>query len=174
MLGKIIEKVNESTLQEAYEKYIFLPLNLKNTYLATSDNDFIPHTYYKDKRLERPKLIRSCYASGGGVTNAKELMIFIKAFWGGQLFDKEIFEKLSHGNRMQLSFYPIRYAGGYMKIKAGLPFGKKVTLIGHSGSTGSFAFYCPDKDMFFVGDVPQIANPSICIRLVMRAALFLN
>ncbi len=171
LLGKIIEKVNNTTLQKAFEQYIFLPLNLKNTYLGCHENDFIPHTYYKDKRLERPAFIRSCFAGGGGITTAKELMIFTKAFWGGKLFDKAALHELSQANRMQLSFYPISYAGGHMKIVTGIPFCKKITLVGHSGSTGAFSFYCPDKDLFFVGDIPQIADPSICIRFVMRAAM---
>lgn len=58
-----------------------------------------------------------------------------------------------------------------MKIDVSYPFGEKYTLLGHSGSTGSFAFYCPEKDLFFVGDLAQIASPSICVRLVMRSVL---
>lgn len=171
LLGKIIEKINGSTLQEAYEKYIFKPLNLKKTYLATKDSDLVPHTYYKEKKIQRSAFIRSCYASGGGVTTARELMIFLKAFWRGKLFSKQIFNIIEAHNPLQMSYYPIHYSGGYMRIEAGYHFGKKDTLVGHSGSTGAFAFYCPQKDLFFVGDIPQIASPSICVRLAMRAAL---
>jgi D-alanyl-D-alanine carboxypeptidase len=171
LLGKIIEAVNASTLQEAYEKYIFSPLNLKNTYIACNNNDLIPHTYYKNQRLDRPLFISSCYASGGGVTTARELMIFIKAFWNGELFDKTFFSKRTQCNPLQISFYPIHYMSGYMRISTSYLFGKKYTLVGHSGSTGSFAFYCPEKDIFLVGDVPQIASPSTCVRLAMRAVL---
>jgi hypothetical protein len=44
-------------------------------------------------------------------------------------------------------------------------------LIGHSGSTGSFAFYYPYKDLFFVGDVNQMSNPALPIRLVIKLAM---
>ena len=70
--------------------------------------------------------------------------------------------------------YPIQYGGGYMRIPLnGLPtlFMGKGELVGHSGSTGSFAFYFPDKDLFLVGDVNQLANPALAIRLVMRLAM---
>ena len=174
LLGKIIESANDSTLKEAYEKYIFSPLDLKNTYLACNESDYIPHTYYKNQRLDRPLFIRSCYASGGGVSTTRELMIFIKAFWKGKLFNKSIFSNYVQCNPLQISFYPIHYTSGYMKISASYPFGDKCTLVGHSGSTGSFAFYCPEKDIFIVGDVPQIDSPSICVKLVMRAALALK
>ena len=113
-------------------------------------------------------------ASGGGITTARELMVFLKAFWSGKLFDAAIFEKLALFNRLQLSFYPICYAGGYMRIDVGYPFMSKKELLGHSGSTGSFAFYSPAQDLFFVGDVNQAANPALPIRLVMKLAWLHN
>lgn len=170
LLGKIIEAVHGSTLQHAYTEYIFEPLELRYTFLATGQEDNIPHTYYKGEKIERPLFIRSSYASGGAITTAQELMIFIKAFYGGELFDHNVLARLSISNNMQLSFYPIRYAGGYMKVKASYPFGKKYTLMGHSGSTGSFAFYCPEKDLFIVGDAPLIDTP-VGTRLAMRTVL---
>ena len=69
---------------------------------------------------------------------------------------------------------PIHYGAGYMKIQLGglvTLFMGKGELLGHSGSTGSFAFYYPASDLFFVGDVNQMAKPAIPVRLVMRLAL---
>jgi CubicO group peptidase (beta-lactamase class C family) len=171
LLGKIIEIITGLNLQAAYSHYIFTALNLKNTYLAMKDEDYIPVVYYKHEQLKRDLFIKSCGASGGAVTTVHELMIFIKAFWLGKLFNKRIFERLSSFNRLQLSFYPICYAGGYMRIEAGYPFMPKIELLGHSGSTGSFAFYSPQQNLFFVGDVNQIANPALPIRLVMKLAM---
>jgi hypothetical protein len=69
---------------------------------------------------------------------------------------------------------PIYYGGGYMQIPLNslltLYLGKG-ELIGHSGTTGSFAFYYPHKDLYFVGDINQMANPAIPIRLVMKLAM---
>lgn len=174
LLGKIIENINGSSLQDAFNKYIFQPLKLKQTYLVSSDDDFVPHTYYHDKRLERPLFVRSSYASGGGVTTTKELMLFLRAFWNGDLFNRSMLSEHFVENSLQMSFFPIKYSMGYMSIKASFPFGKKVQLVGHSGSTGSFAFYCPEKEIFLVGDIPQIATPSLCVRFVMKSALFLK
>lgn len=70
--------------------------------------------------------------------------------------------------------YPIQYGGGYMRISLnGLLtlFMGKGELVCH---TGSFAFYYPDKDLFLVGDVNQLANPALPIRLVMRLAMGIN
>lgn len=40
-------------------------------------------------------------------------------------------------------------------------------------SSGSFAFYYPEKDLFLVGDVNQIANPALPVRMAMRVAMAL-
>ncbi|MGL4800339.1 MAG: serine hydrolase domain-containing protein [Cellulosilyticaceae bacterium] len=170
LLGKIIEGVTHGSLEEAYAHFIFKPLGLEHTYVMTDERESVPPVYYKEQKLERPLFLRSCGASGGGMTTPRELMTFLKAFWKGGLFNIALLEELKTGNSLQLSFYPLHYAGGYMHIEAGYPWGKKTTLVGHSGSTGSFAFYAPEKDLFFVGDVPQIARPT-GVRLVMQAVV---
>jgi hypothetical protein len=68
---------------------------------------------------------------------------------------------------------PLFYGGGYMQIPMNsiyTLFTGKGELLGHSGATGSFAFYYPHKDLFFVGDTNQLANPGLPIMLVMKLA----
>jgi len=177
ILGLIIETITESALEEVYSSLIFKPLGLVKTYLPQSEHDLVPDIYYKDTAISRPNLIKSCRASGGAISTARELMIFIKAFFGGNLFKKDVFFILGKYKKLQTSMYPIQYGGGYMRIPlSGLPtfFMGKGELVGHSGSTGSFAFYFPEKDLFLVGDVNQLANPALPIRLAMRLAISLN
>ena len=94
ILGKIIEIVTDSTLEDVYKQFIFDPLGLKNTYLPIDEDDFIPNVYYKDTAFYLPKIIRSIRASGGCISTARELMIFIKAFFEGKLFNKTVFHEL--------------------------------------------------------------------------------
>ncbi|GAB3806909.1 hypothetical protein GCM10028868_36310 [Virgibacillus kimchii] len=101
-------------------------------------------------------------------------MIFIKAFFKGKLFNDTVLHKLKVNNRLQASMLPIHYGPGYMRVPLNGPatlFMGKGELIGHSGSTGSFAFYYPEKDMFFTGDVNQMENPATPVRLAMRLAM---
>ena len=174
ILGEIIEIVTNSTLEEVFRQLIFDPLGLKNTYLPEDEDDFIPYVYYKDTAFYRPKLLLSIRASGGCVSTARELMVFVKAFFKGELFNNTVFHELKVNNRLQASMLPIHYGSGYMRVPlngfATLFMGKG-ELIGHSGSTGSFAFYYPEKDMFFIGDVNQMENPATPVRLVMRLAM---
>lgn len=176
MLGEIVEKVTQLPLETAYKQFIFQPLNLQKTYLPTSDSDFVPNIYYKNKCLHHPQLIMSCRASGGCITTAQELMIFSKAFWNGKLFNKNIFKELSFYRKLQAAKGPINYGGGYMQIPLNgmiTLFMGKGELIGHSGATGSFAFFYPTKDLHIVGDLNQMANPALPIRLLIKLAMSL-
>lgn len=177
MLGEIIERVTNSTLEDVFEKYIFSPLGLKDTYLQINDENNVPHVYYKNNPLNRPKFIKTSRASGGCISTARELMVFTKAFFAGKLFDQSVFHQLQDKNRLQATMFPIHYGAGFMRIPLnGIVtfFIGKGELIGHSGSTGSFAFYNPLKDLFFVGDVNQMANPAFPIRLTIRLAVTIN
>lgn len=176
ILGEIIEKVTDSSLKEVFNGFIIDPLGLEHTYLPTDEHDVVPKLYYKDTAIHPPELtkVRSIGASGGCISTARDLMAFIKAFFKGKLFSEAIFHGLQVSNRLQLPMTPIRYGAGYMRIPLnGLStlFMGKGELIGHSGSTGSLAFYYPNKNMFVVGDVNQMMNPAIPVRLAMQLAL---
>lgn len=174
MLGVILERIMNWPLNKIYRHYIFNPLGLKNTYLPESENDFVPNIYYKHKAIHRPKFVTCSRASGGCVSTARELMTFLKAFFNGSLFNILIFDELSSCNKLQASMRPICYGGGYMRIPLnGLTtlFMGKGELKGHSGSTGSFAFYYPIKDLFIIGNLNQMANSALPIRLSMRITM---
>lgn len=93
MLGKIIEQLEESSLHDAYKKYVFSPLGLQHTYLMENESDYCADMFYKDKALHLPNLWISIPACGGCMSTSKETMIFLKAFFKGELFDTSIFEK---------------------------------------------------------------------------------
>ena len=166
LLGEVIEKVSGESLSWAYAHYILQPLGLSQTYLPEKAEDQVPETYLQGERIHRPQFIRSTKASGGLVSTAKELRIFLQAFFQGTLFPKK--HLLGERRPLQLSFYPILYSQGFMCVPVKKPFGERVTLLGHMGSTGSFAFYCPEKDRYLVGDFPQLDAPSFALRQIMR------
>ena len=65
-------------------------------------------------------------------------------------------------------FFPMQYGYGMMRVN--FPRVLFPEYVGHSGSTGSFAYACPAKALYLVGTVNQIADPSRPIRLMMRVA----
>ena len=176
LLGGIIQNITNMPLPKAYKTFLFDPLGLTKTYLPESEKDIIPNIYYKNESLYRPKAILSCPASGGIVTTTREMMLFLKAFWNGSFFSKDYYEKLAAYRKLPFSNKkgPIWYGGGYMQIPlVGMIslFMGKGELIGHSGATSCGAFYYPYKDLFFVCDFNQLANPAIPIKLTMRLAM---
>jgi len=177
LLGKVIERIMDMPLSEVFRTFLFAPLGLGKTYLPTNREDFIPPIYYKDELLHRPNFILSCYANGGAVSTAYELMRFLKAFFTGMYFSKDIFSRLSEYRKLQMTMGPIYYGGGYMQIPlASLNtfFMGKGELLGHSGTTGSFAFHYPEKELFLVGDLNQMKSPSLPIQTAMKLAMALK
>ena len=168
MLGKVLEKVTGVSVAEAFRQFIFEPLGMDDTYAPTADS-FIPCAYYKDQKVHRAKYMQSCHASGGCVSTPADLMKFSKAFWGGKVFDKKFLDIIkAYKNPV---FFPIYYGGGHMRIKVGglmTAFKGKGDVIGHSGATGSFCFYYPHKDLHFVGDLAQMQNPALPVRMLLK------
>lgn len=159
ILGMIIEKVANKELKDVYSDYIFDPLNLTNTYLyEVNSRDYAP-VYYKSKSLHRPLAIASFSSSGGIISNAEDNMKFIRAFFRGELFPEEYLKDLYNWNKIQ--WFPLEYGLGLMRCKMSRimsPIIPAPEIIGHSGSTGTFAFYCPEKNLFITGAFNQMAK----------------
>lgn len=174
ILGIVLEKITSTPVHSLFNQLIFKPLGLHKTYLPTSENDLIPSIFYKDKKISRPKFIVSCTSNGGCVSTAQDLMTFTRAFFKGDLFDISIFNKYAEYRKLQFSMSPIRYGLGHMQIPLGdlsTMFKGDGYLVGHSGSTGSFAFYNPVTDLFFVGDINQMVKGHVPIRLSMQLSM---
>lgn len=175
MLGKIIEQLEASSLHDAFKKYAFRPLGLHNTYLMETENDYCTDMYYKNKALHLPNLWSNLPGSGGCMSTSKEIMIFLKAFFGGELFNKRIFEQLKKPAMIQYAPPLGQYCGGFVRLNiSGIAsvYQVKGELIGHMGGCGTFAYYYPEKNLFFVGDVNQFAKPELIFTLPLKIAKF--
>ena len=169
LLGRIIEIITEKKISDVFKEFIYAPLKLESTYLYEDSNDTKPVSlYYKTQPLHIPLAMTSFGPDGGIVSTAKETMIFLRAFFNGQLFPKEYLDELANWNRI---FFPLEYGLGVARFKLPRifsPFKPIPELIGHSGLSGAFAFYCPKKDLYLTGTVNQIANPSISYKLMIK------
>lgn len=155
LLGLIAEKITGKLLEDLYQMYIFKPLKFVNTFICQPNSEF-SHIYFGEKELHHPEAIASMIASGGIISNTEELMRFLKAFMNGELFPKMYIQQ-NQWNRIQ--WYPLTYSRGMMRCEMPRfmsPFIPAPEIIGHSGSTGSFAFYCPNKNVYMVGTYNQI------------------
>jgi len=169
LLGKIVENIYGKTIAEVMNEVIFQPLGLKQTYMYADAVDKTPAVmYFKNKPLDICKAMTSFGADGGIVSTSAETMVFLKAFFNGTFFSTTYLPELYKWNSVM---FPLEYGVGIMKFQ--LPaiftmFKKMPAFIGHSGLSGAFAYYVPDKDIYLAGTVNQIHNPGTSYKMLIQ------
>ncbi|MEJ6952288.1 serine hydrolase domain-containing protein [Natronospora cellulosivora (SeqCode)] len=166
ILGTIAERITKSDIKELFTQRIFKPLELENTSLATANSTYAP-IHLNDGTLDIALAKSSMKSSGAIISNVNDLMIFLRAFMEGELFS---ISHLDRGDWNDIQFEYHQYRNGMMRFEiTGIwaLFGC-YELIGHSGSTGAFAFYFPEKEVYIVGTTNQATDPSISYRLMYQ------
>lgn len=159
LLGRICEVTCKKSLDLIFKERIFDKIDLSNTHVAKNTVDVVPVHF--DHQARNPiKYISSALAAGGLVSDLNDSMKFIQVFFAGDLFDKD---HLNNIHFKSLQFFPIKYGHGMMKVEMSpilSPFVDAPLILGHSGSTGSFAFYLKERNTFIVGTTNQVkSNP---------------
>lgn len=169
LLGKIIESITHRSFSENCDEHVIKPLGMSQTYLYQDDTDKTPITlYYKNRELHIPKAMTSFGPDGGIVSTSSEMMVFIEAFFTGKLFPKAYISDLLKWNRI---FFPMESGIGlhrFKLLKIFNPTGAIPEIIGHSGLSGAMAFYSPEKDLYIVGTVNQVANRDISFKTAIK------
>jgi D-alanyl-D-alanine carboxypeptidase len=94
------------------------------------------------------------WAGGGLLTTNQDLLKFHQALMSGKLISNNSLQKMQDFTKESQGMY---YGFGLRKIELkelffALP---DVSLIGHSGSTGSFMYYCPEWSLYLIGTFNQ-------------------
>lgn len=92
------------------------------------------------------------------MASASDLLVFLRAFMEGALFSHE---HLTDPDWRRTQYGPLQYGPGLMRLAVPRllsPFFPAPAIVGHSGSTGSFAFYCPSYEAYIVGTVNQMTG----------------
>lgn len=169
LLGKIIENITQQSYADNCKERIIDPLGLNQSYLYQDTTDKKPITlYYKSNELHIPKAMASFGADGGIVSTSADLLLFIEAFFTGKLFPIQYIQALQEWNKI---FFPMRSGIGIHLLKLPWffdPTGAMPTLLGHSGLSGTVAFYSPKEKVFIAGTVNQVAHPDLAIRTMMK------
>ncbi len=172
LLTAIVEAITGLSYGEAVHDRITQPLGLTNTYVSTDGAE--PRApvplplHHKHQVLALPNALASEQGAGGIVSTLDDQIQFLRAYHDGQLFDPGHQERMRQWNRI---FFPIDYGYGVMRYQ--LPrwmTGRRASpqLIGHSGSTGSFAFSAPAASLHIVGTFNQLDKPARPFRLMTR------
>lgn len=167
LLGAVIEAATGLTYDKALQSRICEPLGLAQTCVLQGNDMGLP-VYHKDKRLNVPQILTSMTSDGGIISTMDEMLSFLRAFMDGRLFKPENAVQMRQWNRL---FFPLQYGYGLMRVK--LPqwmtlFRTTPELIGHSGASGSFAFYAPEPDIYLIGSFNQTDAPRRPIGFMLR------
>lgn len=171
LLGAIIETITGAPIAHSFQEMIFTPLELTNTYDFGSgpEQERPADLYMKDRVIDIPLAMSSFAPDGGLVSTVAESLRFLRAFFGGELLTADQLKLMtSHWNRL---FFPLRYGYGLMRFEVPRwmsPFKAPPELVGHSGSTGSFAFHNPKRDLHIAGTLNQMDKPNRPFRLMTQ------
>ena len=179
LLGAVLETVADQPLHELFDQMIFAPLGLD----ATSSYPHPPRggrspepdasVWAKDVVLNPSGALTHQKADGGIISTVADQLRFMQALATGELFeDAGTFRHMgAHTNRI---FFPVEYGLGVMRYAParwmsplfGIP-----PIVGHTGSTATWAFHCPDLDIVLAGafDVAQPPLPFRFLPYVLRA-----
>ena len=180
LLIAIIENMTGQPLHEAFEEMIYRPLDLQHTFHPgrAPAGPLLPaaSVWYKERPLNIPQAMASFKDP---FSTVGDLLVFMRALLRGELFDNPATVKLMHAewNRFGFSIspvgpgWPIEYGLGMMRMlppRSLTPFRPFPELIGHTGATGTWLFYCPPMDILLAGDVSQITAGPVPFQFVPK------
>jgi len=183
LLMAILESVTGRKLPDIYRQEIFEPLGLLSTWLPErppEDTPIAPATVWAgDQPLDLPlalESIRDIYST------TADLILFLRALVTGTLFENPQTADIMYGRFRRFSRFwdrsavrqpssLIEYGAGMMRFalpRALTPLRRIPPVIGHSGSTGTWLFYCRELDLYLAGCVDQATAAPLPFRLVSR------
>jgi len=169
LLGRIIEVVDGTPYSQAVEDHVSQPLGLGQTWVYTDPSDGRPAALRDgDHALHIPEAMVSFGPDGGVVATVGDLMVFLRAFFEGGLFDQSRLASMMEFRRI---FYPLQYGVGISRFrlpKVMSPFSRPPDLIGHSGLSGAFAFRDNESGTYLAGTVNNLAKPSRSFQMMLR------
>lgn len=169
LLGHLLEVILEKDLSTIIAERISHPLQMEHTNLFTDSNDQTPvPLQYRRRPLKIPMAMASFGPDGGIVSTSEDMMRFIKAFFEGQLFPVDYISAIKDWRKI---FFPLQYGIGVARFRLPrifTPFSPSPEWLGHSGVSGAFAFYCPQKELYLTGTVNEIHPSSLPFQLMAK------
>ncbi len=189
LLIAVIEATAGRPLAAMYDEAIFRPLGLRRTWLPghSTPAETVPEPaaiWFHDQVVAMPLAHRSLFSV---FSTAEESIRILRGLMRGGVFAKpETFGLMTNPWRrfgfprdaaaLRAPSWPIEYGRGLMRFRLPrlfTPFRPLPAVIGHTGSTGSWLFFCEELDLFLAGNVSQATAgpvPFHFVPKVLRAA----
>ncbi|MEX0591924.1 MAG: serine hydrolase domain-containing protein [Nitriliruptoraceae bacterium] len=179
LLGAMIEQITGRSLAEVFASHIFTPLGLADTssypHKPASGRSPEPDVdiWTKDVVLVPQGALRHQIADGGIVSTLSDQVRFMQAVVSGEAFaESDTWSRMcSRWNRV---FFPVGYGLGVMQYAPSRmmsPLYPIPAVVGHTGSTATWLFHCPDLKVIVAGafDTAQPPLPFRFVPHVLRA-----
>lgn len=179
LLGAVIEQVTGQALRDVFDELLFAPLGLD----ATSSYPNPPRSGASpqpgtqvsagDVALQLHGALTHFVADGGIISTLADQVRFLQAVIRGEVFDDPDTWHRMH-QRTNRVFFPVDYGLGVMRYAPSRwmsPLFRMPPLLGHTGSTATWLFHCPELDIVTTGTF-DVAKPPLPFRFlphVLRA-----
>lgn len=180
----IIEAVTGEPLYQVHEQLLYKPMDLRHTYFPglsqPLDTTSEPMSLRaRGEPLHIPLLLCSIR---GIYSTAKDTLTYLRRFMRGDMFQYPGTLVSMQNNWHKFGFpmdraalhtpgWPIEYGLGIMRFRLPrllTPLHSMPTVLGHTGSTGCWLFYCPGLDLFLSGSVDEVTAGTIPYRVVPK------
>ena len=179
LLGAVLEAVAGQPLPTLFDTLLLQPLALDDTasypYAPRSGASPEPGTdvWAKDTVLRPAGALRHQVPDGGMISTLADQVRFMTAIVSGEVFaDPSTWARMqAHPNRV---FFPVDYGLGVMRYAPARwmsPLFAIPPMVGHTGSTATWLFHCPDLGVVLAGTF-DVASPPLPFRFlpqVLRA-----
>src|SRR5699024_4314184 len=174
LLIRILETVTDRPFSELLTERILTPLGMTHTWIPgqpppNSETVAPSSLYAKQRRVDLTEMLES---TNDLFSTTVDLLTFQRALLTGELFNDIQTGELLTERRNRLRNIPVlQYGLGTMffNVNRLMSAGRRpVTLVGHSGGTGSWLFHCPERDLHLVGTVDQTKGQAIPFQFMAR------
>jgi CubicO group peptidase (beta-lactamase class C family) len=184
LLIGIIEAVTGQPLHIVHEQLLYRPLGLRHTYFPGLSKPLDPTPAPMPLRsngqlLNIPLLMRSI---NGIYSTVGDALTFLRRFVRDEIFQRPdtLPSMQTMWRRLGLPLdraalrspgWPIEYGLGIMRLRLPRILTSMQLLppvVGHTGSTGCWLFWCPAWDLYLVGSVDEVTGGAIPYRMVPK------
>ena len=191
LLKAVLEAVTGRPVGDVYRDLVFAPLGMTASFVVSRDDPQAERMaqaaalWAGAEPLDAPVTLRSTF---GMFSTLDDQLALVRGVVEGRPFEagRAVFDAMATPFRrfgqgfdaaaLRRPGWPIEYAHGVMRFQLPrwlAPFARPPAVVGHTGSTGTWAFHCPDLDLDLVGTVDQVTAGPVPFRSVgawLRAA----
>lgn len=187
LLIALLETVHGRPLHEVYAGEVFGPAGMRHTWFPglSEPLDPVPVSaalWFGDETLDLPRVFSSLNSIH---STAADQLASLRAILRGDLFDEPATVRVMQHPWKRFALprdpaalrapsWPIEYGHGMVRFALPrwlTPFRRVPAVVGHTGSTGSWLFYCEELDVLLAGTVDQGTAGAVPFRQVVGPVL---